>query len=213
MVSLANLPAQIVQIATRAITINDFSTSIYGEPSREINDLIEGIRKHGILVPLVVHAEAEGEAWELISGHRRLACARELDLPTVPCVIRTFAGEADRRHAILEYNRQRPKTFGQMMREADAMVNLFAEEARDRSLANLCRSSQELESSDCRNSDVRSGQTGRTDSIIAPEDRLGWQRPLSSSSSHLEACPNRRPSSGERGRADQCRDQDGPCRL
>ena len=173
MASLTNPPAQIVLIVTSIIRANCFSTSIYGDPSREITDLIDGIRKHGILVPLVVHAEAEGEAWELISGHRRLACARELDLPAVPCVIRTFATEADRRHAILEYNRHRPKTFGQMMREADAMVDLLTEEARERSLANLRRSSEEIESSDCRNSDGRNGQSGRTDSTIARKIGLG----------------------------------------
>ena len=42
-----------------------------------------------------------------------------------------------RRRAVLEYNRQRRKTFSQMMREADALEALLEAEARRRRLANL----------------------------------------------------------------------------
>ncbi len=45
--------------------------------SAEIGDLIASVREHGILVPLVVAAPGpEPQTWEVISGHRRLACAR-----------------------------------------------------------------------------------------------------------------------------------------
>ncbi len=170
MASPENPPTQVVRIATDTIRANHFSTSIYGDPAREISDLIDGIRDHGILVPLVVHSEAKSGHWELVSGHRRLACAQRLELPSVPCLTRTFDTEADRRRAILEYNRQRPKNFGQMMREADAMVDLLADLARDRSLANLRQSPETTDSPDRRDSD---GRSGRTDSTIARTIGLG----------------------------------------
>ena len=161
---------QIVPIPTELIDTNPFSLGIYGEPSREIASLIDGVRDHGILVPLVVHAGNRAGSWELISGHRRLACARALELANVPCVIRTFPDQAAQRRAVLEYNRQRPKTFSQMMREADALAYLFTEAARIRSHANLRQGVESDDSPDRRNPDTR---TGRTDSTIAQTIGLG----------------------------------------
>ena len=60
-------------IATDELKPNAFSLSVYGDSSGVIHDLVESIRVHGILVPLVVTPEASG--WEVLSGHRRLACA------------------------------------------------------------------------------------------------------------------------------------------
>ena len=97
------------------------------------------IRTHGILVPLVVTPGSQSGTWEVISGHRRLACALALELPEVPCEIRHMPlGEA-RRRAVLEFNRQRRKTFSQLMREADAIEKLWAAKANARRLANLHR--------------------------------------------------------------------------
>ena len=170
MATAANDSDQIIRVATSQISSNPFSTSIYGDPASEVATLIEGVRQHGVLVPLVIRPDDQPDRWELISGHRRLACARELDLATVPCLVRTFASEGDRHRAILEYNRQRPKTFSQMMREADAMTALLADSARHRSLANLRQGDVPAESSECRNSD---GRGGRTDSTVARLIGLG----------------------------------------
>ena len=163
-------PDQIVALRTDSIEPNPFSIAIYGDPCREIAGLVDGIRDHGILVPLVVHAGIRAGTWELISGHRRLASARALDLAHVPCVIRTFADQAAHRRAVLEYNRQRPKTFSQMMREADALADLLTTAARSRSHANLRQNAEVDDSPECRNSDTRGG---RTDSTLAQTIGLG----------------------------------------
>ena len=169
----ATLDAEIHQIATASIHPNHSSIAIYGDPAGETAGLIDGIRDHGILVPLVVHRLPDERGWELISGHRRLACARALDLPAIPCIIRTFGVATDLRPAILEYNRQRPKTFEQMMREADVLAELHTAAARDRSLANLRQGAGAADSTnpaDRRDSDDRGG---RTDSAIARAIGLG----------------------------------------
>jgi hypothetical protein len=179
---------------TRFLNPSDFSTEIYGDPLVAADDLRESIREHGILVPLVVAPGIERGFWEVISGHRRLACAREIGLPEVPCEIRPLRSQAARRRAILEYNRQRRKTFSQLMREADALEELWKAEARSRRLANLHRPSRQPAVTDppgeaeCRNYDDRDSSTenggshdsagsnrdrGRTDSRIAQHLGLG----------------------------------------
>ncbi len=165
---LASPPQIITAIATERLTRNPFSIAIYGEPRVEVAGLVESIRDHGILVPLVV--TASGERWEVISGHRRLACARLLDLAEVPCEIRPIEGDDDRRRAVLEYNRHRVKSFSQLMREADALESLWSAGARGRSRSNLRQGLDAPEIADRRDSDDRGG---RTDSAVAAAIGLG----------------------------------------
>ena len=168
MIASPSNPSTMTRIETGRVSTNDFSVSIYGQPGGETDGLIESIRSFGILVPLVV--TPAGDGWEVISGHRRLACARLLGLESLPCEVSAVEGEEDRRRLVLAYNRQRAKTFSQTMREADALEGLLATSARDRSLANLRRGEEASDIADCRNSDDRKG---RTDSLIAAAIGLG----------------------------------------
>ena len=158
----------ITRISTRLLDPNPFSISVYGEPSAEIVDLIASFESQGILVPLVVRPLED--RWEVISGHRRLACAISLGLSDLPCVIREIEKEDDRQRAVLEYNRQRRKTFSQMMREAEALETLLSREAKQRRHANLRQGEGGRDSADRRNSDDRGG---RTDSSVSLAIGLG----------------------------------------
>ena len=84
-------PNRCLATGTAQLRASRFSRSIYGDPAAETDDLLQSIRDHGILVPLVVARWTEQEAWEVISGHRRLACAIALGLARVPCEVRTFS--------------------------------------------------------------------------------------------------------------------------
>jgi ParB family chromosome partitioning protein len=163
-------PRQARAIATRDVSPNAFSLSLYGDPEAEFGDLLESVRVHGILVPLVVRPV--GPRFEVLSGHRRLACARRLGLREVPCEVRDLRGGAARRLAVLEYNRQRRKTFSQLMREADALETLHASDALRRRRANLRQFAEAgtAEGPDRRDSD---GREGRTDERIARALGLG----------------------------------------
>jgi ParB family transcriptional regulator, chromosome partitioning protein len=158
------------RLPSSALQPNEFSLQVYGDPDTETDGLLESIRAHGVLVPLVVVPTEHG--WEILSGHRRLACARLLNLPEVPCEVREVRTRAARRLAVLEYNRQRHKTFSQIMREADALETLYAAEGRRRREANLrqFRDGASGSSTECRNSDARAG---RTDERIARTVGLG----------------------------------------
>ena len=146
------------------------SIEIYGDCTQAVDDLLVSIRAEGVLVPLVVAERPEQCGWEVISGHRRLACARKLGLKALPCVLRTLAPGPDRRRAIIEYNRQRHKTFSQLMREADAMEDLVRQNASMRRRAALRQFSIRVDVTDCRNSDQRNE---RTDHTIARAIGLG----------------------------------------
>jgi hypothetical protein len=165
-------------LGVEQIRPNPFSIAIYGDPIGEIDDLTESIRKHGILVPLVAAADVRTGTYELISGHRRLASACVLGLTEVPCEIRTAGSRTARRRAVLEYNRQRRKTFSQMMREADALEGLLSTEARRRQTANLRQFGHSGGATQRRDSDDRKGgaasqKTGRTDTRVADAIGLG----------------------------------------
>ncbi len=128
----------------QVLTASPLSLSVYGDPSQQLEDLIGSIREHGILVPLVVAAGPEQGTWEILSGHRRWACALALGLDEILCEIRLIHSEASRRRLVLEFNRQRRKSFSQLMREADVLEDLLSEEARHRRLANLRPHSSKL---------------------------------------------------------------------
>jgi len=169
------------------LTPSRFSLSIYGDAVTQIDDLLPSIREHGILVPLIVAPEAKASSWEVISGHRRLACALALGLPHVPCEVRVLPPGKTRQRAILEYNRQRRKTFSHLMRESDALQKIWGLEAKKRklnSLRKIEKPSVRFRHVDCRNSDapaqtqeltvsldsptgLQSSRVGRTDSAIA----------------------------------------------
>jgi ParB-like chromosome segregation protein Spo0J len=168
MTTAAPSPPATLSLPTAALKENPFSVEVYGDPDAEISDLVESIRDRGVLVPLVV--APEGDAWQVVSGHRRLACARRLGLAEVPCQVRPIPRGAARRRAVLEYNRQRRKTFSQTMREADALEALLAADADRRRRANLRQFEAEPEPADRRNSD---GRAGRTDAAAARALGLG----------------------------------------
>ena len=172
--------SRVVAMDPSRLSPSTFSQSIYGDPVAEIDDLLQSIRDHGILVPLVIARGTDAQAWMVISGHRRLACALALNHKTVPCEIRIFSSEPSRQLAVLEYNHQRQKNFSQMMREADALEEIWAVQAKSRRLANLRRREFEQPDSrplaDGRNSDHRSNSdesyaSGRDPSVPQSTDR------------------------------------------
>ena len=56
-----------------------------------MNELVESIRVHGVLSPLL--ARPKGECYELVSGHRRRLAAQKLSLPTVPVLVREMSDD------------------------------------------------------------------------------------------------------------------------
>lgn len=99
---------------------------IYGQES-VTDDLLASIKKKGVMVPLTITSENV-----IISGHRRFEAAKLAGLDIVPVGIATFESEIDELEAIIEFNRQREKTFVQKMKEAEALEGIEKQRAKDR---------------------------------------------------------------------------------
>jgi hypothetical protein len=92
----------------------------------DLSDLTASIARHGILEPLVATPRRV-----IISGHRRHAAALALGLRTVPVEVRAFDDEAT---AIVEFNRQRTKTWSERYRELRAILPALRSAATRRRL-------------------------------------------------------------------------------
>lgn len=158
-----------------SLSPSPFSLRVYGDPAAETAGLLESIQERGILTPLVVAADPEG--FEIVSGHRRWACAQTIGLEKVPCVIRPLPKGTARKRAILESNRQRRKTFSQLMREADELETIVAAQAKRRRLSALSRVDPAEDPvrriSDERGERALTDLRGRTDVVVARTIGIG----------------------------------------
>ena len=111
---------------TSGLKPHPWSVAIYGDTAPDAA-FLESIQERGILVPLRVKADGT-----IISGHLRWAAAKQLGLETVPVRLVELASDLDEHEAILDYNRQRNKTFTQRMREAEALEAIEKERAKAR---------------------------------------------------------------------------------
>jgi len=105
---------------TQELIPHPVSVLLYGE--NQLDDILGSIREFGILTPLTITAENK-----IISGHRRWRSALHLELETIPVEIKQYANELEEKRAILEFNRQRKKTFSQEMNEATLLEEIIAE--------------------------------------------------------------------------------------
>ena len=73
----------------------------------DMEELVESIRTHGVLTPLLVRPAKPG-TYEVISGHRRLHACKKLGIETVPTLICTLERE-DAIIALVDSNMHREK--------------------------------------------------------------------------------------------------------
>lgn len=83
----AAVPAEnaVVTIALDEIRPFDHNPFRLYEGER-LNDMIESIREHGVLVPVIVR-KVEG-GYQMLAGHNRMAACRELGLKEMPAIVK-----------------------------------------------------------------------------------------------------------------------------
>lgn len=58
----------------------------------EQTELLESIRANGTLVPIIVRSSSTGK-YEIISGHRRVEACKELNVDTIPAIVKELTNE------------------------------------------------------------------------------------------------------------------------
>lgn len=70
--------------------------------TRELEELAESIRSHGVLQPLIVTRGRSDSPYVLVAGERRLQAARIAGLETVPVIVRSVTSQQHLELALIE---------------------------------------------------------------------------------------------------------------
>jgi ParB family transcriptional regulator, chromosome partitioning protein len=96
---LLNDEDKIIHISPSLIEANPYQPrNLFTESS--LRELIDSIKEHGIFQPLIV--TRSGSNFQLIAGERRLRAAKELELKTVPVIVRKADEQKKLELALLE---------------------------------------------------------------------------------------------------------------
>jgi len=55
---------------------------------QRFDDMVESIKANGVIVPIIVRPLDDGNSYEILSGHNRVAGAKEAGLETIPAIVR-----------------------------------------------------------------------------------------------------------------------------
>jgi len=100
--NIANEGEKINKIETYRIKVNPRQPrEFFGH--QDLEDLVESIKRYGILQPLIVTPDPSKEGdFILIAGERRLRASKILEFETVPCIIRTSTEQEQLELALIE---------------------------------------------------------------------------------------------------------------
>ena len=110
----------VLQLSADAIVRNPRQPRRGDFDEKDLDELANSIREHGIIQPLIV-SPGEGENYILIAGERRLKAARQVGLRTVPAIVRQASDRELLELALIE-NIQRAEL--NPLEEADAYRQL-----------------------------------------------------------------------------------------
>ena len=93
-------------VLTQTVRVSELSPNPY-QPRREfdpdkLRELVDSIREHGVLQPIVVRKRAVGFGYEIIAGERRFRAAQQIGLHEIPAVVRNFSDRDAMEIALIE---------------------------------------------------------------------------------------------------------------
>lgn len=112
---------EVVQLDTAPLEVLPANSEVYANDDARLDELVASVKMNGILEPLVVSCSSTGR-FTVVSGTRRLAAAKKLGIEKVPCIV-TVA--EDLVLAMIEHNRYRQKTPGEIYREAQLLKRIL----------------------------------------------------------------------------------------
>lgn len=96
---LPDASTEVRDISVDQIRPNPRQPRLHFSPA-DLEDLLNSIKEHGIMVPLVVTRQSDG--YELIAGERRLRASKLLGLKTVPAIVREASEQEKLELALIE---------------------------------------------------------------------------------------------------------------
>lgn len=126
------------EYSTLKLIPHPFNTQIYGSETLK-EDFLKSVERNRILTPVdIALTTINGvEGFYILSGHTRVAAAKELKMPTVPVTIHEDKGVLWQQNLILEANQYREKTTEQKAREYEQRVRIEKALAETRRLAGI----------------------------------------------------------------------------
>lgn len=118
-------------VSVVALKNHPLNEEIYGVDDENIDKLKESIQQKGILTPITVTKDNV-----VISGHRRLMAARELNLETVPVYQIQTDDPLEIEEILILSNEQRSRTMEQKVREGKRLTEIERERAKKRQALN-----------------------------------------------------------------------------
>ena len=86
------LDTYVLEIEIGKIKPNKNQPRVFFEEEK-LNELAESIRSVGIIEPIIVSKEDDGEDYEIIAGERRWRAAQIAELEKIPCLVKGSLGE------------------------------------------------------------------------------------------------------------------------
>ena len=117
---------RVVLIDVDKLKPHPLNFEIYSVREKEDEELLESVKMHGVLQPVVVASD-----YTIISGVRRWRVAKQAGLREIPCIVRDFDNQVV---ALVEYNRYRVKTPREIYNEAQVLRKELEPKARERML-------------------------------------------------------------------------------
>jgi len=87
---------------------------------QRFTDMVESVRENGVLTPIIVRPIADGK-YEILSGHNRVAAAREAGLESVPAIVREGLNDDEAMFIVTETNLIQ-RSFNDMKHSEKAVV-------------------------------------------------------------------------------------------
>jgi len=86
----AMAPAPFIMLSVANVLSSPFQSRIaYEDP--EINELVETIKQHGVLEPILVRPK--NDRFEVVAGHRRLRAAKQAQLTSIPAIVKPLSDQ------------------------------------------------------------------------------------------------------------------------
>jgi len=124
---------EIVSRPLGVLQAHPLNARIY-DAERDDSDLRRSIAERGVIIPLVID-----QYNTILAGHRRWRAACALAMDSVPVIVREISDPLEAEIILIESNRQREKSASEVMREAEHMAFIFAEQARKAMFAGVTK--------------------------------------------------------------------------